>query len=109
MIFALGSANAVIAGLGIIVSGTMTPTATCVRLEGLYQANVEMVGDALQAFEQCTSARRGPYACSTETRDLVTSREELQAVFSDYQKTCAARLALRGVVGKTVAIGDPTR
>src|SRR5690348_12402133 len=106
MIVALGSSKAVILVLGITASASVTGTHTCVKLEGLYQANVDTVGAAAQAFEQCTSTRAGPNACATETHELLTAREELQAAFRDYLKTCASRLARRGVA---VAIAEPDR
>jgi len=53
------------------------------------------MGSALQAYEQCASARTGIGACSGEIWNLDTAREELQAAFGYYLKTCAARLAGR--------------
>jgi len=108
MILALGTSKAAVLALGIIASAsaTVTLTPTCMKLEGLYQANIETVGTALQAFEQCTSAQTGRNACTTETHELVTAREELQAVFRDYLKTCSSRLARHGTAGETVvAVG----
>lgn len=104
MILALGSFNAVVTAFGIGVSAIMTGTHTCQKLEGLYLANVDTVGAALQAFERCTSTRAHPASCAAETHDLVMAREELQAVFDDYLKTCGSRTARRGIVGDTVAI-----
>src|ERR1044071_5385904 len=93
---AAASLKTVILAFGITASGFATETGTCQKLEGLYQANVDTVGAALQAFEQCTSIPNVPNSCSSETRDLVIAREELQAAFMGYLKTCGSRLARRG-------------
>ena len=103
MILALGTSKAAILALGITASATVTRTPTCTKLESLYQGNIDTVGAALQAFEECTSTRTGRNACTIETHELVTAREELQAVVRDYLKTCASRLAGHGTVGETVA------
>jgi hypothetical protein len=103
MILALSSFKAVILAFGIAASAIMTTTQTCQKLEGRYQANVDVVGAALQAFQRCASTRTDPISCSTETHELITAQEELQAVFGDYLKTCGSRVAGRGITGEAQA------
>jgi hypothetical protein len=103
MILALAYSSVAVLVLGITASTTLTRTPTCTKLEGLYRSNIETVGAAFQAFEHCASSRAGPNACSMETRELMTAREELEAVFRDYLKMCASRLARRGPTGETAA------
>ena len=105
----LGPSKAVVLTLGLTISAPMSQNLKCTTLEGLYHANVETVGAALQAFEQCTSIRTDQNACSMETRDLLTAREELQAAFQDYLKTCASRLARRKFGGEAVATSETDR
>jgi hypothetical protein len=108
MILAIGSFKAVVTALGIGASAVVAGTHTCQKLEGLYQANVATVDAALQAFEQC-SAQAHLGSCSTETRALVTAREELQAAFGDYLKTCGSRTAREELPAKPPSRRSPAK
>jgi len=109
MIIGLGSSKAIVLAVSIVALTSPTKSNTCQKLEGLYQANADVVGTALEAFQQCASLRGGDAACPAETHDLTAAREILQASFSDFLKTCGSRLAGRERPGNPTRSIEPLR
>lgn len=92
MVLALGTLKTSIVTL-YMMSAIVSGTQTCQTLRDLYQGNVDTVSDAFDAFQRCTSERTEPGLCSTETYRVVVARENLQAAFATYLRTCGSRLA----------------
>jgi hypothetical protein len=99
MVLALGTLKTSIVTL-YMMSAIVSGTQTCQTLRDLYQGNVDTVSDAVDAFQRCTSERTEPGLCSTETYRVVVARENLQAAFATYLRTCGSRLAEGAIIAK---------